>query len=203
MGRLPERVTASSACGPSGPSDDARRSAPSGGGGSGGSGPRSGSGPVPRSRWCSWSFSRLGRSGGGWWVVGVWSDLLQDDVAADGPGFELDVVLPLLGGADALDVGADLAGHGVDVGPDRGTGRDPDAHVAAGPLGADPTAPSRADGQVAAAGRQRDVVVGGDDLEVAGAGLDHRPGVGGADLDVAGAGRDVELLDAGADRDVA
>src|SRR3954454_20947685 len=141
----------------------------------------------------------------GWWVVdvGVWSDLLQDDVAADGPGFELDVVLPLLGGADALDVGADLAGHGVDVGPDRGTGRDPDAHVAAGTLGADPTAPSRADGQVAAAGRQRDIVVGGDDLEITGAGLDHRPGVGGADLDVAGAGRDVELLDAGADRDVA
>ena len=133
----------------------------------------------------------------------VWSDLGQDDVAADGPGLELDVVLALLRGSDALEVGADLAGDGVDVGPDRRTGRDPDADVAAGALGADPAAPGRADGEVAAAGGQRDVVVGGDDLEVAGAGLDDGAGVGGADLDVAGAGGDAQLLDAGADRDVA
>ena len=72
------------------------------------------------------------------WVV--WSDLGQDDVAADGPGLELDVVLPLLRSPDALEVGADLAGDGVDVGPDRRTGRDPDVDVAAGALGADPAA---------------------------------------------------------------
>src|SRR5207342_560338 len=66
--------------------------------------------------------------------VVVWSDLGQDDVAADGPGLELDVVLPLLGGSDALDVGADLAGDGVEVGPDRSAGRDPDVDVAAGAL---------------------------------------------------------------------
>src|SRR3954451_8630441 len=133
----------------------------------------------------------------------VWSDLGQDDVAADGPGLELDVVLALLRGSDALDVGADLAGDGVEVGPDRRAGRDADADVAARALGADPAAPGRADGQVTAAGRQRDVVVGRGDLEVAGAGLDDRAGVGRADLDVAGARGDAELLDAGTDGHVA
>src|SRR6478736_3984307 len=93
-----------------------------------------------------------------WWV---WSDLGQDDVAADGPGLELDVVLSLLRGPDALEVGADLAGDGVDVGPDRRTGRDPDVDVAAGALGADPAAAGGPDGQVATARGQRDVVVGG------------------------------------------
>src|SRR4029077_7798330 len=95
--------------------------------------------------------------------VVVWSDLGQDDVAADGPGLELDVVLPLLRGPDALDVGADLAGDGVEVGPDRSAGRDPDVDVATGALGADPAATGGADREVAAARGQRDVVVGGDD----------------------------------------
>src|SRR5580765_8764676 len=135
-------------------------------------------------------------------VVVCWSDLGQDDVAADGPGLELDVVLPFLRRTDALEVRADLAGDGVDVGPDRRTGRDSDADVAAGSLGADPATPGRADGEVAAAGGQGDVAVGGDDLEVAGPRLDDGTGVGGADLDVAGAGGDAELLDAGADGDV-
>src|SRR4051812_11086933 len=101
---------------------------------------------------------------GAWsgWVVG--SDFAQRDVAADGAGLEFDVLLTLLGGADALDVGAHGAGDGVDVGPDRGAGRDADAKVAAGAFDADPAAPDRADAQVSAAGGQGDVGVRGDDV---------------------------------------
>src|SRR4051794_29231971 len=131
-------------------------------------------------------------------LLSVWleSGLGQRDVAADGAGLELDVVLAVLGGSDALDARADPAGDRVDVGPDGGARRDADLDVAAGALGADLAPARRTDRQVAAAGGQRDVGVGGDDAQVAGACLDDGARVGGADLDVARPRRDVELTHA-------
>src|SRR4051794_34218802 len=99
-----------------------------------------------------WSCARVVLDGGG-------SDLAEQDVAADGPGLELDVVLALLRGSDALDVRADGAGDGVDVGPHRGAAGDADLDVAAGALEADAAAPGGPDGEVAAARGQGDVVV--------------------------------------------
>src|SRR5262245_29097850 len=129
-------------------------------------------------------------------LVDGWSDFDQGDVAADRAGLELDVLLAFLGGSDALELRADGAGDGVDVGPHRGAGRDADLQVAARALEADAATACGADADVAAAGGQRDVGVGGDDLEVAGAGLHDRVGVRGADLDVARAGGDVEVAQA-------
>src|SRR4051794_28677231 len=94
-----------------------------------------------------------------------WADLRQDDVAAGGAGLKLDVVLAVLGCSDTLDVGADRAGDRVDVGPDGRARRDADPDVAAGALGADLALARRTDGEVAAAGRQRHIGVGGDDVQ--------------------------------------
>src|SRR5262245_16424529 len=87
------------------------------------------------------------------WVMWV-PDFVQRDVAADGAGLELDVLLTFLRGSDALDVRADGAGDGVDVGPDRRAGRDADLQVAARALEADAAAACVGDVDVSAAGGQ-------------------------------------------------